>query len=83
MLDNIDGSIYKPTKEVVLYKHLGDAIRVYEPGYEDLVVDGTVSVMYHSLELYQFGGERGHIFKVLYDNKIWYVFHERNFERIG
>jgi len=49
-LEIIDGSIYKPTKEVVLYKHLNRAAGVYDPGPDDITINENNAVMYYGIE---------------------------------
>ena len=81
-LEIIDGSIYRATKPLPLYKNLKNAINVDFNDLVDIIIPKDNVVMYNGIELYYWGSERCHIFTVLYNNQIWYVFHERDFEQI-
>lgn len=82
-LEIIEGSIYRAVDPLPLYKKLKNAIRVEFDNTTDIIIPRDNTVMYFGIELYHWGPERHHIFKVLYDNQVWYVFHEMEFQQIG
>lgn len=82
-MEAIVGSIYRPTKKIVLYKHFGRAQGAYDAGIDDLIIDETASIMYVDIELYSWGGDQCYMCIVLYDNKKWYLLESRHVKRIG
>lgn len=82
-LEIIPGSLWRPVNPLPLFSSLRNASRLEFDKNSDVVVSVDDAVMYYDIELYYWGVQRHHIFKVLFDNKIWYVFHEREFVQIG